>query len=42
MPRPDLNPVYGTYSRGSMDEGEYGDGDVVEAKDYNPYYEMCS
>ena len=42
VPRPDLNPVYGTYSRGSMDEGEYGDGDVVEAKDYNPYYEMSS
>ena len=40
VPRPDLNPVYGTYSRGSMEEGEYGDGDVVEAKDYNPYYEM--
>ena len=42
VPRPDLNPVYGTYSRGSMEEGEYGDGDVVEAKDYNPYYEMSS
>ena len=41
-PRPDLNPVYGTYSRWSMEEGEYGDGDVVEAKDFNPYYEISS
>ena len=34
----DINPVYGTYSRGSMDEGEYGDGDLVEAVDFNPVY----
>ena len=25
-----------------MEEGEYGDGDVVEAVDFNPYYEMSS
>ena len=34
----DDNPIYGTYSRGSMDEGDYGDGDIVEAVDINDYY----
>ena len=35
----DENHVYGTYSRGSMEEGEYGDGDRVYAIDTNVYYE---
>ena len=34
----DRNPVYGTYSRGWEDDGEYGDGDVVELTDNNPVY----
>ena len=34
----DENLVYGTYSRGSMEDGEYGDGDVVEVVDANDYY----
>ena len=34
----DRNPVYGTYSRGWEDDGDYGDGDVVELKDNNPVY----
>ena len=34
----DENHVYGTYSRGSMEEGEYGDGDRVYAVDANDYY----
>ena len=34
----DENHVYGTYSRGSMEDGEYGDGDVVEIIDTNVYY----
>ena len=36
--RADENHVYGTYSRGSVDGGEYGDGDVVEFTDTNDYY----
>ena len=34
----DRNPVYGTYSKGWEDDGEYGDGDVVELTDNNPMY----
>ena len=34
----DENHVYGTYSRGSIEDGEYGDGDVVEIIDTNVYY----
>ena len=34
----DLNPVYGTYSRGGDGEGDYGDGDVVEMSDRNSMY----
>ena len=34
----DTNDVYGTYSRGEGEEGEYGDGDVVEVIDNNDYY----
>ena len=34
----DINPVYGTYSRGSMDDGDYGDGDRVEVEDVNDNY----
>ena len=34
----DRNPVYGTYSRGWEEDGEYGDGDVVEITDNNPVY----
>ena len=34
----DFNPVYGTYSRGWDEDGEYGDGDVVEVTDDNPVY----
>ena len=34
----DRNSVYGTYSRGWEDDGEYGDGDVVELTDNNPVY----
>ena len=34
----DENHVYGTYSRGSVESGEYGDGDVVEIIDTNVYY----
>ena len=34
----DENYVYGTYSRGSKEDGEYGDGDVVEVIDTNDYY----
>ena len=34
----DENHVYGTYSRGSREDGEYGDGDVVEVTDTNEYY----
>ena len=29
----------GTYSRGEGGEGDYGDGDIVEIHDNNPYYE---
>ena len=36
----DENHVYGTYSRGSLEDGEYGDGDVVEIIDTNLYYEQ--
>ena len=32
------NDMYGTYSRGRDEEGEYGDGDVVEIVDRNGYY----
>lgn len=35
----DENHVYGTYSRGWEEEGEYGDGDVVEITDTNHYYQ---
>ena len=34
----DENDTYGTYARGSWDEGEYGDGDVVEVVDNNVLY----
>ena len=34
----DENHVYGTYSRGSVESGEYGDGDVIEIIDTNVYY----
>ena len=34
----DENDTYGTYARGSWDEGEYGDGDVVEVVDNNELY----
>ena len=34
----DENDVYGTYSRGSDDEGEYGDGDRVYVMDTNSNY----
>ena len=34
----DENHVYGIYSRGSMEDGEYGDGDVMEVTDTNYYY----
>ena len=34
----DFNPVYGTYRRDSMDEGKYGDSDLVEAVKVNDYY----
>ena len=36
--RTDENHVYGTYSRGSVEDGEYGDGDVVEFTDNNENY----
>ena len=36
--RTDENHVYGTYSRGSVEDGEYGDGDVVEFTDNNETY----
>ena len=36
--RTDENHVYGTYSRGSLEDGEYGDGDVVEFTDNNETY----
>ena len=32
------NPVYGTYSRGWNEDGDYGDGDVIEMTDNNPVY----
>ena len=32
------NDMYGTYSRGWEEDGEYGDGDVVEIVDRNGYY----
>ena len=32
------NDMYGTYSRGWEEDGEYGDGDVVEIIDRNGYY----
>ena len=35
----DENHVYGTYSRGWEENGEYGDGDTVEVTDINPMYE---
>ena len=35
----DENNVYGTYNRGSIEDGEYGDNDVMEVKDNNDYYE---
>ena len=34
----DKNEFYGTYSRDSDDEGEYGDGDRVYVMDNNEYY----
>ena len=34
----DKNHVYGTYSRGWEEGGEYGDGDRVYAVDENVYY----
>ena len=34
----DENHIYGTYSRGSMGEGDYGDGDRMYAIDTNDYY----
>ena len=34
----DENDVYGTYGRGWDGEGDYGDGDVVEAVDNNQWY----
>ena len=36
--RTDENHVYGTYSRGWSEDGEYGDGDVVEVTDNNENY----
>ena len=36
--RTDENHVYGSYSRGSMEDGDYGDGDVVEFTDNNETY----
>ena len=36
--RTDENHVYGTYSRGSVEDGQYGDGDVVEFTDNNETY----
>ena len=33
-----FNPVYGTYSRGWYEEGEYGDGDKVYVEDTNENY----
>ena len=30
--------VYGTYGRGEEEDGEYGDGDVMEVEDTNDYY----
>ena len=35
----DENHVYGTYNRGSMEEGDYGDGDRVYVVDTNVYYQ---
>ena len=35
----DENNVYGMYNRGSIEDGEYGDDDVMEVKDNNDYYE---
>ena len=32
------NDMYGSYSRGWSDEGEYGDGDKVYVTDTNDYY----
>ena len=34
----DYNDIYGTYARGWDGEGDYGDGDQMEMKDYNPVY----
>ena len=33
----DENHSYGTYGRGSREDGEYGDGDVMEVTDTNQY-----
>ena len=34
----ELNPIYGTYSRGWDGEGDYGEGDKVYVIDNNDYY----